>query len=133
MRRIRSEDLQKTRYLPAVGEEVRVDDADGSHHRAVRRWEALAPDLRERVVKILPKIQEVHPYTEEQWVNGFLFDQHPEREAAIWEDIAERYTRLSVGKSPRNKQRIWQSIMAGQRFAVINPLRETEYSDCQSG
>jgi hypothetical protein len=58
-----------------------------------RKHECLSPELTARAKAIWQIVKRVcwWQQTEGQWVDGFLYDDHPEREIAIWEDNASRF------------------------------------------
>jgi hypothetical protein len=54
---------------------------------------------------IMEPLSEVYPKTLNQWEDGFRRDRHAEREIAIWEIIAQRYTAFVDANKLNKKQR----------------------------
>jgi hypothetical protein len=59
-------------------------------------------------------LDDVYPNTHEQWEEGFRRDTNPEKEIAIWLNIAGAYKHFTDGRalSPEQKQDIFQVILA---------------------
>jgi hypothetical protein len=74
---------------------IRVDDLG-----EIRRHESLQPELAERAEKLFARIGSMLQPTMEKWLDGFLCDQNPDREIAIWERIADVADKLWV-EQPR--------------------------------
>ena len=55
--------------------------------------------LIERAKALEPVFADVYPVTHEKWLEGFRRDVHPEREIAIWEQIAVAFTQFTAGRS----------------------------------
>lgn len=63
------------------------------------RHAELPPALIERVKALEPVFADVYPITHEQWLEGFQRDVHPEREIAIWEQIAIAFSQFTAGRN----------------------------------
>ncbi|MCI5192070.1 MAG: hypothetical protein D3919_10240 [Candidatus Electrothrix sp. AW5] len=58
------------------------------------RHSELPASLIERIQKFEKTFAEVYPVTHQEWLDGFKRDANPEREIAIWEQMASVYTRF---------------------------------------
>lgn len=54
-----------------------------------RRRDELPPDLKCRADALFDRVGKTLSATREKWYDGFLRDQNPEREIAVWERIAD--------------------------------------------
>jgi hypothetical protein len=90
---------------------IRVDDLG-----EIRRHKSLPPDLAERAEKLFPRIGSVLQPTMEKWLDGFLCDQNPDREIAIWERIADVADKLWLAQprqlSTLDKKKLTTVIIA---------------------
>jgi len=50
--------------------------------------EALSPDLQQRVMVLYNKVGNLLYSSPAEWIDGFLHDQHPDREIALWERMS---------------------------------------------
>jgi len=82
-----------TQYVPHLSAAQTIDPAN-VEPGPIRHAE-LPPDLLKRASALEPVFADVYPVTHEKWIEGFRRDAHPEREIAIWEQIAVAYTRSS--------------------------------------
>ncbi|MCI5131421.1 MAG: hypothetical protein D3904_07805 [Candidatus Electrothrix sp. EH2] len=58
------------------------------------RHPKLPASLIERIRKFEKTFAEVYPVTHKEWLDGFKRDANPEREIAIWEQMASAYTQF---------------------------------------
>lgn len=63
------------------------------------RHAQLPPALIERIRALEPVFADVYPITHEKWIEGFQRDVHPEREVAIWEQIAIAFSQFTSGRT----------------------------------
>ena len=64
---------------------INADDIKSSE----RRRNELPPDLKHRADALFERVGTTLNATREKWYDGFLRDQNPEREIAVWERIAD--------------------------------------------
>ena len=57
------------------------------------RHERLSPKQMERIYKLRDALAEVEHSPIEKWVDNFKRDANPDKELAVWERIADGYTR----------------------------------------
>jgi hypothetical protein len=71
-------------------------------------------DVRALIRRLHEVFKDVYPQTVEEWEDGFRRDQHPEREIAIWQRMADIYTHFTEGRSLNSDQKkdIFQVILA---------------------
>jgi len=53
----------------------------------------LSPKQMERIYKLRDTLAEVEHSSIEKWIDNFKLDANPDKELAIWERIADGYTR----------------------------------------
>lgn len=58
------------------------------------RANALSEAQRDRANILFSVISQINPLTSHEWLEGFMRDEHPERELRIWEHIALAYLTL---------------------------------------
>ena len=58
-----------------------------------KRRQGLSPNQMERIYKLRDTLAEVEHSSIERWVDNFNRDANPDKELAIWERIADGYTR----------------------------------------
>jgi hypothetical protein len=80
-----------------------------------RYHERLPKGLRDRLTKIYQRLQEV-PYINKQemekWQERFCYAPEPEREAAIWEWMANEYEKRIAGiEEQPEKSRIFKKLL----------------------
>jgi len=56
-----------------------------------------------RIVAFENVFADVYPVTHEQWLDGFKRDMDPEREVAVWEEIASALKTFTAGR-PLSKE-----------------------------
>ena len=84
-----------TQFVPRFGaaQQPEMIDPANIDPGPIRHAE-LPPDLLKRATALESVFADVFPMTHEKWIEGFRRDAHPEREIAIWEQIAAAYTRF---------------------------------------
>ena len=92
--------------------------------KCVRYHESLPDHLIERIRSFKDTFTEFYPATFEEWVDGFCEDMDPEREIAIWEEMAQSYTKLlkirhSMTREERGK--IYKEVLleAGRKNPIV--------------
>lgn len=89
-----------TTYLPRLGASQQTEAIDPAKLKpGPIRHADLPPDLLKRATALEPVFADVYPTTHENWIEGFRRDAHPEREIAIWEQMAEAYTQFFKGRN----------------------------------
>jgi hypothetical protein len=71
---------------------ARLTDLASLNPGPIRRQE-LSPKQMERIYKLRDALSEVERSPIEKWVDNFKRDADPDRELAVWEKIADGYTR----------------------------------------
>ena len=75
---------------------------------------SLPEHLIERIKTFKDTFAEFYPITLEEWIRGFRMDMDPESEITIWEQMAEKYRRLSQIRCPKSKEErgeIYKTVM----------------------
>jgi hypothetical protein len=62
------------------------------------RHKELDPALIERVRAFEPVFADVYPIAHQEWLEGFQRDAHPEKEIAVWEQIALAFTQFTSSR-----------------------------------
>jgi hypothetical protein len=92
---------------------VRAD----SLHCGNRKRDTLPPDLLERAEKVFSRAGNLIQPNMEKWLDGFLRDQNPHKEIAIWERIADVTDKL-LGHKPKELEHLDRSALAWIVIAV---------------
>ena len=77
------------------------------------RRESLTPEQMTRIRRLQAVFAEVDGQSVEQWVDNFKRDFHPDRELAVWEKMADAYTRYCSKRtlSPEAKQDVFKVVL----------------------
>ena len=90
--------------------------------------QGLSPKQMERIYKLRDTLAEVEHSPIEKWVDNFKQDANPDKELAIWERIADGYTRycskrpLSIGAKEDVFQLLLLRSMASEQ-EVLNHIK----------
>jgi hypothetical protein len=88
------------------------------------RHRELPAALVERVRKLEESFAEVYPATHEEWLDGFMRDENPEHEIAIWEHMASAYDQfLNAGSFDTDARREMLGLLLTRSgTADVEPL-----------
>ncbi len=92
---------------------AKVDDV-----KFIRYHDSLSEDLVRRIKRLHPIISEVLPWSLDEWVNGFHYDMHPEREVRIWERMLKKFEsrcKMQGATTKEEKQNIFGEFFKGLR------------------
>jgi hypothetical protein len=95
---------------------------------APTRHQELSSKQMERIYKLRGVLAEVERSSIEKWIENFKQDANPDKELAVWERIADSYTRYCAGKplSMEAKKDVFQLLllrsMASER-EVLNHIK----------
>lgn len=100
---------------------VRADEIQKSE----KKHESLSYDLAKRAKAIWSKVKYWHPdqMSQRQWLDGFLYDLHPEKEIVFWEKFVRLFEKCLVKFKPADQQATHRLFLA----ALTPPLVSIEY------
>ena len=77
------------------------------------RHQGLSPKQMERIYKLRDTLAEVEHSSIEKWVDNFKRDANPDKELAVWERIADGYTRYCTKRllSIEAKKDVFQLLL----------------------
>jgi hypothetical protein len=77
------------------------------------RNQRLGPEQMERIYKLRDTLAEVERSSIEKWVDNFNLDANPDKELAVWERIADGYTRYCSKRllSVEAKEDVFQLLL----------------------
>src|SRR5262245_9142116 len=82
--------------------QAKVEGLEGVHWISVgelkmgeRQAESFPEEMRDHFREIKSKLDEVYAMSLEEWEDGFLRDEHPEQEIALWLHVADIYNRFA--------------------------------------
>jgi hypothetical protein len=90
--------------------------------------ESLTPEQLARIARIRQALREVDESPEEQWINDFKRDTHPDEEIAIWEAIAQAYTAYNTGRTltPAAKREVFSLLLSRSMADGATVLEQTK-------
>lgn len=88
----------------------------------------LPPDLLKRATALEPVFADVYPTTHEKWIENFRRDVYPEREIAIWEQIAAAYTQFFESRNApiANRQEAFGLLLYRSGATTEDTLKKTK-------
>jgi hypothetical protein len=90
-----------------------MEKKDLNEVKYIRYHDSLSENLIERLKGLYPVINEIFPWSLDEWIDGFRYDVSPEKEIEIWEELSRRFQfrcKMKGTKTKEEKKKIFRDI-----------------------